>query len=58
MTWVLRRTDGAYVSPSGSASSYTRMLDRARIFLTREQADRERCVKNERAVHVEECLRG
>ncbi len=57
MGWILRRTDGAYVSRSG-LRSYTRVLDQARIFQTREQADRERCVKNERAVRVEECLRG
>ncbi len=54
--WVLRRTDGAFVSPPGRASSYTRDLTRARIFGTEEQADRERCVENERAVRVEDCL--
>jgi hypothetical protein len=56
MTYVIRRTDGAYVAPAGSQSSYTKHLDRARTFATREAAERERCPENEHVMSADSCL--
>jgi hypothetical protein len=57
--YVLQRMrDGAYVARPGSASSYTSWVERARIFPTREAAEREACVENERVVSVDEIFRG
>lgn len=51
--YVIKRIpDGAYVARSGRASSYTRALQHARPFATRELAERE-CCENERAVSVD-----
>ena len=51
--YVLVRSDGAFVNQPGSDSSYTRDLQRARVFSTKEQAEKDRCVENEsvRSVH-------
>ena len=54
--FVLRRTDGAYAAPHGSVASYTRSLQFARIFNTREAAEQDRCPDNERVVSVADCL--
>lgn len=56
--YVIRRTDGKFVSMPGSQHSYTKSIRQARIFNTREQADGDRCVDNEYVVSVEECLAG
>lgn len=56
MPYVLIREDGAYVAPSGSPSSYVRALQHARVFATRESAEREKC-GNERIVHTDDALR-
>ena len=58
--YVIRRTDqgGGYVAPPGSHSSYTKKLERARIFPTKEAADAECCPENEVAVPVAHLLRG
>jgi hypothetical protein len=52
-----RRPDGPlmYVAVSGSESSYTRNLDRARRFPTREAAQRDAC-DNESVVPVDDHL--
>lgn len=50
---VLVRFDGKYVAMPGSKNSYTAKLERARLFPTREAAERERCVNNE---YVREAL--
>lgn len=48
MSYVIKRTpDGAYVARRGSASSYTRVLQHARAFSTREAAEADRCPDNE-----------
>lgn len=58
MAYVLQRTDdGAYVAPSGGAAAYTRLLQNARTFATREAAERDRCVENERVLSLEEAMR-
>ncbi len=56
--YVIKRTDGAYVAPAGSSSSYTRALDEARIWRTREVAALELCPGNERIVPLDDCLSG
>ena len=61
--FVIRRTDqgGGYVrKPLGHqafrGSSYTHYLQEARIFTTREEAERERCPGNEAIVPVARIL--
>jgi hypothetical protein len=54
--YLLQRTDGVWVSnpnlnPTGG--SYTRSLQYAKIFPTREAAEGDRCIGNERVVPVE-----
>ena len=41
--YILIRTDGKYAARSGMKHSYTRRLEYARVFSTRESAERERC---------------
>jgi len=53
MKYVLVREDGAYVAPSGSSASYTRALQNARTFPTREAAERERCGNERIQEHYE-----
>jgi len=53
-TYVIKRIpDGAYVARPGRASSYTKSLQHARPFNSREAADRERCPENEIVVLAE-----
>lgn len=54
--YVIQRTDGAYVAMPGIPSSYTRLLQDARTFATREQAERERCPGNESIVRVDQVM--
>lgn len=54
--YVLRRnSDGAYVAPAGSVSSYTPSLAAARTFETKADAEREAC-GNERAVALSDIM--
>lgn len=52
--YVLKREDGKYVAKVGMASSYTTKLQHARVFRSREDADRERCPENEMVSTVEQ----
>jgi hypothetical protein len=54
--YLIRRNDGAYVAQPGSNSSYTRTLENARTFATREAAERERCPGNEYVVSLDEVM--
>lgn len=49
MSYILCRTNdrGGYVAPAGSKRSYVRNIAFARVFITREEAEAERCVENE-----------
>ena len=49
---IQRVTDGAYVSPRGQARSYVQRLQDALVYPTRAEAERERCIGNERVVSV------
>lgn len=56
MAYVIRRNeDGAFVAPSGSASSYVRNLQKARVFPTREAAEADKC-GNESVVRLEDAM--
>ena len=56
--YVIRRTDqgGGYVSKPGSQLSYTRRLDRAQKYATREQAAANMCEGNETIEDLERVL--
>lgn len=58
--YVIERVDqgGGYVSKPGSASTWTKKLQDARIWPTREAAQRELCVENERIVPLSSLLHG
>jgi len=53
---IIRVPDGAYVAQPGAAHSYTTKLEQARIYLTREFADRDRCIGNEIIRSVMDCF--
>lgn len=57
--FLLERTDqgGGFVAPPGSGRSYTKNALDARFFATREEAERERCVENERIVDLDALIR-
>ena len=55
MPYVLRNTDtGKYVAHPGSAHSYVVRLEEARQYPTREAAQQDACVDNERVLSLEE----
>jgi hypothetical protein len=56
MRYVIQRDDGYFVTPSGSRHSYTRSLQCARTFETKEEAEGNRCPENERVVSIESLL--
>lgn len=47
--FIIKRTDskGGYVAPDGYCSSYVKDVAKAKRFINREEANRERCVGNE-----------
>ena len=54
---IQRIPDGAYVARPGSGPSYTRFLERAQIFSTREQAEVARCPGNEHVADLGDVIR-
>jgi hypothetical protein len=58
MSYILRRTDqgGGYVAKPGISRSYTRRLDQAQKFATRDEADANRCKENEVIEDLERVL--
>jgi hypothetical protein len=52
---IQRCDDGSYVARPGSVHSYTKKLQDARVFSSREDAERERC-GNETIVPVSAIL--
>lgn len=52
--FVIVREDGKYVAPPGRQHSYTSKLQHARVFASREAAERDRCPENERIVSLDE----
>lgn len=48
---------GHYVARPGEDKSYTPLLQKARVFATRAEAERERC-GNETVISVENALEG
>lgn len=55
--FVIRRDDGLYVAKTGSDYVYTKRLENAKVFSTREEADKNRCIDNEMVVDVHDLLR-
>ena len=55
MIYVIQRNEGAYVARQGSKSSYTRNLQHARPFNSKEAAEKE-CCGNERVRSLEDCI--
>lgn len=55
--YVIQRSDGKFVTHPGERSSYTLLLQNARVFDSREAAAKELCPDNERVVQVMELLR-
>ena len=53
--YVIMRDDGKYVTKPGSAHSYTKLLQEARVFSTQGEADRE-CCGNERVLPLMEAF--
>ncbi len=54
--WVLiRQEDGRYVSRVNSQDSYTKTLEKARIFNSKEEASKDAC-GNEYPIRVEDIL--
>lgn len=56
MNYVIKRTDQGcgYVAKRGLKESYTRDIEKIRVFATMEDAQRERCVENEVVVPMDE----
>jgi hypothetical protein len=54
--YILQRTDqgGGYVTPSGSKNAYTQDPYHARIFETKEEVERNRCVENEIIIPIKQ----
>lgn len=50
--YIIQRKENEFVSWPGSQNSYTKFLQHARYFLTREAALKEKC-GNETIVHLE-----
>lgn len=55
--YVIVRNDGCYVAKPGRRSSYTCFLQHARVFSTRQDAEKERCPDNEHIESLEDILR-
>ena len=60
--YLIQRTDqgGGFLgfAPGLTGEAYTHKLERARVFPTREAAERERCVENEIVVGLETVFHG
>jgi len=54
--WVIQRSDGSFVAKPGNRSSYTKFLQMARTYATKEAAEKDRCPGNECVVHIEDCF--
>lgn len=56
MNYVIKRTDqgGGYVAKRGLKESYTKDIEKVRVFATLEKAERNLCIGNEIVVPVDE----
>lgn len=53
---LIRTTDGAFVACPGSAGRYTRSLQGAQLFKTRDEAARNACPGNEYVVPLRDAF--
>jgi hypothetical protein len=58
MIYVIHKTDrkSGFVAKPGSKYSYTRVLQQARTWPTKEQAEEDLCPDNEEVLSIEEVL--
>mgnify|MGYP001559554047 CR=1 FL=1 len=59
MAYILIRTDGAFVADmqkTRTGSSYTNKLQWAKVYATKEAAERDSCPGNEHAVPIDRFL--
>jgi hypothetical protein len=56
MQYVIKRTDqaGGYVAKPGLKESYTKNIEKVRVFETMEKAQQNRCIENEIVVPIDE----
>ena len=54
--YVIQASHGRYVAPKGTYLAYVRDLAEARKYPTREAAERDCCVGNERVISLYELL--
>ena len=55
MGYVLQHIQtGKYVAPPEEEEFYTTRIENARVFRTKQEADRERCIESERIVSLGE----
>lgn len=54
--YAIVRLDGKYVAKPGSKLSYTDRLESAQIYLSREDAESNKCPENERVIRVTDRL--
>ena len=54
MDYVIQRTDqgGGYVSKQGLKESYTKNIEKVRVFTTREAAEKNSCIGNEIVINL------
>ncbi len=50
--FIIKRDDGKIVGKSGGVYSYTTNIFAARIFNTKEEAERNLCIENEHIVYI------
>jgi hypothetical protein len=56
LRYVIKRNDGKYVAKPGSEHSYTQLLQRATVFNSYSDAERDLCPENERICLLDEEL--
>jgi hypothetical protein len=56
MNYVIKRTDqgGGYVAKRGLKESYTKDIEKVRVFATRKRAEESLCIENEVVVPMDE----
>ncbi len=58
--YVIKRIDrkGGYVARTGAQFSYTNTLQHAKVFFTKDAAERDRCAGNEIIISIRDLLQG
>lgn len=56
MSYVIKRDDDFFVAPAGMHKSYTRYLQKARRFRTKEAAEADCCEEGETVLSLEDAM--